>query len=231
MKLSEIEEYLLVSAGQHLVGASLQDLEFSHAQVWLLVQRSLKEYEKYVPVEVTTTIGSVNDHTFTTRIPLYVTGVIPTLLPHFSGQAPVASAPYNIAFEYVKPTLFFSLAIIGNITIDAAYRYTYKLLDEVGNYTTDTGLKYDSAGVTTTTVGTMVDVDIPEIDFSSTSFLDLVEGRFLISLARSRRAFTIADMPITTDADVLVTEGQTLLDETLNDLGETNSSWFLAVRP
>lgn len=60
------------------------------------------------------------------------------------------------------------------------------------------------------------------VDVDDDLFVDLVTALFLISIGRSRRAFTVEDIPISTDATDLVSEGQSLYDTVVNRLMETS---------
>jgi len=59
-------------------------------------------------------------------------------------------------------------------------------------------------------------------------FFKLLAGKFLMGLARSRRAFILNDVPITTDADTLYSEGQAMEEKAEEDLSEKVGKWYLA---
>ena len=72
--------------------------------------------------------------------------------------------------------------------------------------------------------------EIRTLDDSSYDFLNLVVAKFMLALGRSRRAFTISEIPFTSDAESLVSEGNQLLSEA-RDRIETTSNFHLAVIP
>lgn len=70
--------------------------------------------------------------------------------------------------------------------------------------------------------------NIPSIDHNEDLFLDLIQGMFLLGLGNSRRAFTLNDIPIISDAAELVSEGKDLVDKALEDLAEKQHKFYLA---
>ena len=56
-------------------------------------------------------------------------------------------------------------------------------------------------------------------------FLDLVVGYYLVSLGRRRRMVRFGDVSIDLDGDQLVSEGQNLIDTTIEALKEASSIW------
>jgi hypothetical protein len=60
--------------------------------------------------------------------------------------------------------------------------------------------------------------------------LQMLSGRFLKAVGLSRRAFTLTDMPVITDAAMLVQEGQTEYDEGYKALLASHP-WDMSIRP
>jgi hypothetical protein len=70
--------------------------------------------------------------------------------------------------------------------------------------------------------------DVKTLGDNDDEFIDLLVAKFLIAVGRSRRAFTLNDLPITTDAAELVSEGKELEDKAMQDLIDNKMKWYLA---
>ena len=118
--------------------------------------------------------------------------------------------PRMFRFEYVKPVIYFSEA--GKFDIIAHYNHQIiKTVDDNGN---------------------ILDVELVDIEDSSNYYvlLQLLSARFLMILARSRRAFSYTDLPLTTDAAQLFTEADQAYKDAFKLLTERHN-WSSAVRP
>ncbi len=74
--------------------------------------------------------------------------------------------------------------------------------------------------------GTFIDAELKYIDQGKDEiFIDMVLGKFLVILGRSRRAFTLANSPVNFDASELVAEGTELVKESRDRLYE-QSNWY-----
>ena len=60
--------------------------------------------------------------------------------------------------------------------------------------------------------------DVPTITTHDHVLFQLLQGMFLQGIGRSRRAFTLNDLPIVMDADTLASEGETLIDKAMENL-------------
>ena len=60
--------------------------------------------------------------------------------------------------------------------------------------------------------------EVKTIDGYDNVFFKILQGMFLQGLGRSRRAFTMNDLPILMDADQMASEGQSILEEAKEDL-------------
>lgn len=52
------------------------------------------------------------------------------------------------------------------------------------------------------------------------AFIKLLQGKFLLGLGKSRRAFTLNDLPILMDASEIVSEGKEMVEEAENEIQE-----------
>lgn len=59
-------------------------------------------------------------------------------------------------------------------------------------------------------------------------FFNLLVGRFLMTVGKSRRAFTIDEIPINTDASEMISEGKEMYDAAIEEIRE-NSSFQVAI--
>jgi hypothetical protein len=59
-------------------------------------------------------------------------------------------------------------------------------------------------------------------------FFKILTGYFMVGLGRSRKAFTLNELPIVTDAADLVSEGTALITDGQLALQETSSKFYLA---
>lgn len=77
--------------------------------------------------------------------------------------------------------------------------------------------------------GVLIDAELHYInDGKDKILMDLIVGKFLISLGRSRRAFTLNNSPINFDASELVAEGQELVNQATQEL-YNQSNWYDAL--
>lgn len=110
---------------------------------------------------------------------------------------------------YEKPKLYYSE--VGPYDITAQYRYQ-KILVYGDSNDTDR----------------LTDVNIVGIEDNDNYYvlLQILLGRWLQIIGRSRRAFTYVDLPITTDARDLVDEGTKIYDDSMKLLTERHDWWL-----
>lgn len=238
MKLTEIIDLTLVDSGQFVVGG-LNELCLDKDKFWLMVQTVLVTYERHRPYQWNETINVSKSHTFTevveddsldekswvrTKVvPEWVSEVLPVgvgnvvnnqfIINQTIAQAGGATGPQvqparqpaQWLWKYDKPTLY--IPYTGRVDILCVAKY-------IRNATYATG-------------GDLKDVDIVGLEHDR-MFMDMVTGKFMQAIGRSRRAFTLDDLPVTSDSDSLVTEGKDLYDQAYEKLEERNS-WALAI--
>lgn len=213
MTLTEIVDYLLVQSGQYI----LKDFDktlLSYKQLWRLIEPELLRYGKYRPVVKTFNMYLPStSYTFLTDIPDWISNVRPIEGSRSSIQSVFASnvtsnlnIPRQFVWKYEKPRLFCQYEGLFDIT---------------GMYLYSTVIENDDSGE-------IYDVVINNLDFSHTSFLDLIHGKFLMTIGKSRRAFTINELPITMDGDTLASEGESLYNDAKEGLYE-RSYWWKAI--
>ena len=67
---------------------------------------------------------------------------------------------------------------------------------------------------------------VPTIDANDTIFFDHLQGLFLQGIGKSRRAFTLNDLPISMDASDIASEGKEMERQALEDL-ENHQDFYL----
>jgi len=68
---------------------------------------------------------------------------------------------------------------------------------------------------------------VPTISVDDTIFFQILQGMFLSSIGRSRRAFTLQDLPIAMDAAEIAAEGQDIVEKAMEDI-EDHQKFYLA---
>lgn len=219
MTLEEIFERALVSSGQFLLSSDC--IEMQPERFLSLVKLALSTYNKYSPNEVHLfkNLQGNRQYTFTDEnteegipdyisdcIPMRVSGTRPFFLRDDVQQNPQLDCKKEFPFVYRKPTL----TVMVNADYDILAVYKHKITSEVVEGKTIYELK------------TISDDD--------ETFLDLVTARFLKGLGRSRRAFTLTDLPITADAADLVSEGESMEERVMETLKENEMKFWLAWR-
>jgi len=220
--LSEIEEILLMESGEYLL-QDISNLTLTPAKVWILVKRVLKQYNTKRPFVYRHNITiSGKKYTYHDDVgygpPDWISSVVPVtsynvmgiyeaLSGRTVGEMSTLEIPRGFAWHYENPYLW--VGEEGIMDVKEVHDHQYELTS-------------DSTGVVT-------DVTISTINQRDDYlFFDLLLARFLIMLGRSRRAFTLQELPIEMDASDLVSEGQELWRDTLEKL-EENDKWWLAL--
>jgi hypothetical protein len=232
MTLDDLIDYVMTESGEFIIG-DIETTLIDRHRFHLIVKRALSLYGKYRPLTERTTIlvsGTADlSHGGANRPPEWVSRVIPigsggtnsatnqsaasfiygsVGMGRYSNIYPT-EPPRNIPWEYNKPTL--SIGGGSEDMYDVTAHYNYELIDIV---------KDDQNKVQTAVVA--------GISFNDELFFDLIVGYFLIALGRSRRAFTLNDLPVTMDGGELVSEGDEKV-RTTRELLQEQSSWQLAI--
>lgn len=199
--LDNIIDTLLLESGQYI--SDLSPTLLIKEKVELMIERELGLYSRYLPTKVITRMRLYNGKIFS--IP--EDGFIPTaisdirtdrLIPNGYTVAMVPGSVHNYYWRYDKPILYLRYP-------DQEYIVHY-IADHV----------YDKVNKTISTINI------------HDRFITMLVGRFLMTVGRSRRAFTVADIPITSDASEMISEGKELYETTLQEV-RTNSAFNLAI--
>lgn len=210
MTLVEIIDDILFRSGQFIVGEIEASL-INRNMFWAMTKRVLAYYEKHKPISSDLLIDITTDaYTFSSDIPWFISNISYNAAntdyydhPIFARQR--TTFVDRSYWRYNAPTLYTTLR--GQFIITANYKYEYTETFDSGN------------------LANIINVDIPCIDVSHDKFLDLVLADFLIGLGRSRRAFTLNDLPVLNDGSELASEGKELKESTKESLGIMNK-WY-----
>jgi len=253
--LSELFDVIVVRSGQFILPND--DIELNQTRFLRLVRVALGKYSNHCPVDLTfpLQLNATRNFTFNSTfipkgesfewgIPEFISSVTPTALAgspayslsfndlygsqfahgrdmfnqgnmapdpnfHIPGQKQVSSEQLEkLSFPWVyrKPKLY--IPVSSDVEVVAVYRHP---IVEVDPTDADSG-----------------NFDLPTISYSDEEFIDLLQGMFLRGLGQSRRAFTMDDLPITSDASEIASEGQALEEAAMERIENVKAKFYLA---
>lgn len=235
MLLSELANIVLLESGQFILG-DMSSVRIDTPKFWALTKRWLAYYGKYklhtsdfnLQVNMSHTFPLTQTDPITPGLrlaPQWISKAIPVGIGSSGGGANIYAlvsygasygalysdglpsySPMRSIYKYEKPTLYVEQSGLYDIT--AHYDRQYNLvLDRSGD---------------------IEEVDMTDITEADNKFIDLVVAASLIAIGRSRRAFTLSDLPVQNDSSEMVSDGQQLLQDTKEGLSET-SDWHLSI--
>jgi hypothetical protein len=216
MTLNDLFEKVLIRSGQFQYPS--ERIELNAEPFKKLVESCLGVYNGYVPVakHVFKSINGSRQYKFTEEtdgeipewvsniVPVRIAGVVPYYFREYDRPKGSVDVKQEYPFEYRKPII--TVPVSADYDIYCVYNHKLTPVDDS-----------DSK-----------EWEILTIDDQAHEFLDLVTARFLIGLGRSRRAFTISDVPIIADSADLVSEGKDMEEKTMEDLYDRQSRFYLA---
>ena len=225
MYLDELFNRALIESGQFLIDD--HEIELHVDRFCIIVKSSLATYNRYVPYvkRFNKSLETDRFYTFTESDPVGIPDWISDIVPiRVFGQNPFlfnliranaspllpspmneyAECKHSFYHKYQKPTLY--VGVSGIYDLEGVYNH--KLEEELD----ENKKKFK--------VTTITDND--------DLFFDLLAARMMKALGRSRRAFTLQDLPIEIDASELVSDGKDLEQETLERLSERDHKFQLA---
>lgn len=206
MDIKDIFERTLLKSGQYVLSRGKVDINIDSFR--LLVEDCLEVYNRYSPADkiynkeiyyprqhdwtltIDAEFGRVPDWIASANPMRYGGGSIGGILlreAQLNGQTELID-PIMSPWRYDKPILTVSHS--ARYEIRAVYNHVVKVEDPGG-------------------LGKKV-YTLPTISLKDQALLDLIRAQFLQGVGRSRRAFTISDLPITMDADQIVSDGNDL---------------------
>lgn len=219
MTLQELFDLILLRSGEFLVPIDKVELDIHKFR--LLVSNALGWYSKYVPKVEYLYINANNTNSrqyvfveeafplgvpdiISDVIPIRISGVVPYYLREYDRPRSNLDIKVEFPWLYRKPVL--TLPTNAEFDVKSAYYHRLK------NYGTNDQAQWEVRTITQ----------------EDQEFIDLLVGRFLISLGKSRRAFTIEALPIKVDAEELVSEGKELEENAKKEILENKHEWFLS---
>lgn len=212
MKLSELYDLVLLELGQHQVEDLIRE-EIPLDKFYLLAKSSIDYCTKYRPLQKTRVIY-INKTTYEfdpEYAPLTIDRVVSTYgetdllatteanMVRLNSHIPTLPQQY---WRYERPLLI--SGIQGLVSVRGYYNYEF-IKVHGGN-----------------------DWDIPDLTLDANSEFKMVQAKLLMTLGRSRRAFTMNEIPINTDASELYNEGQQLWESTKEAI-QIASKWYAVV--
>jgi len=226
LNIETIFEKILLQSGQFLLNANR--IEVDPDRFRYLVEDALAIYSKHSPHDehmyvamAATRVMSLNADTITSITgkdylgePDWISDVMPVRMhginPYhlFKNLDPswnndlVTKA--QLPFKYRKPLLYVSIS--AEWEVHAVWKHKV-----VETETERDGFSYT----------------VPTIDVNDVIFFRLLKGMFLQSIGKSRRAFTLNDLPIAMDAAEIAAEGQEIVEKAMEDI-ENHQKFYLA---
>ncbi len=216
MLIKDMFDRVLVNSGQFILPP--EKIELKIDPFLTLVRQVLGEYNQYSPVDYTYNIdiSSSRQYTFTAEsergIPQFISDLLPVRIMgvnpfYLSGmQDNRLSSSYleqkqELPFNYSKPVLTVSMSGIYAVT---SVHHHAVVGDSPETY------------------------EVKTINDQSDEFLNMLTGKFMVALGRSRSAFTLQSLEILTDAVDLISDGKELYTNAKQDLEENKSRFYLA---
>jgi len=225
----ETFDRVMIESGQFCLAPDKNELDLD--KFIILIRATLGTYNKYHPRAEKFNIDTAGESTFTFTdtsaaglgIPAWISDVIPirtynslnsSIFNNLSGGSNLINSSSNpwlqckqeAPWTYRCPILY--VPFNGEYDITAVYNHVVEET-ETGN-----GIEYN----------------LPTLSHESGVFFQLLTGKFLVSLAGSRRAFTHTNLEITTDADTLKIEGNEMILAAIENLHNNHNLFFLAWR-
>jgi len=189
----------------------------------VLVEDALAEYNKHKPIDKIYNLELVSPRQYNwdlhldpifNRSPDWISECTPMkygavsissfyMQNYYNQESQYLINPTEAPWDYTKPLL--TVPFSSRYKIIAVYNHTIEqVMDDQGLPTNDWEIK--------------------SISSKDTHLLKLIQAYFLQGIGRSRKAFTLNDLPIIMDADAIAAEGNELEEKTLEGL--RNSSKF-----
>lgn len=223
MLIREMFDHILLLSGQFTM--TVENIELKEDNFAALVRLALGEYNKFCPrlrkFNIVTSdkffkfVDGFTAQGETLGIPDWISDVKPVrilgIFPYYlnslspTGDTSRSSNNSNIdnktfyPWEWRSPNLY--LPITGTYDIEAIFKY---------RVTKNESDKWE----------------VKTLDFDNDKFFRLLTGHFLLSLGRNRRAFTLGDLPIQSDADTLASEGADTLQMAREAMADDSMFWL-----
>lgn len=226
MTLQEMFDYILVESGQFFI--PVENLEINRDRFMTLVKATLGVINGKYPHEkkfnlnfqsrsITFTADKLDTLGQKTGIPAGIADLVPVRIagvaPFFLRQHEAHNSHYlnektEYPWEYRKPILY--VPIQGLYDVHAWYDHLITEIETDNNQEPAEKKAYE----------------VLTINYDNIVFFKLLRAKFLRGTAGSRRAFTMQDIPLTTDADTLMSEAKVMEEEALKELDDKTKFWL-----
>lgn len=216
MTLSELIDVVMVNSGEYII-QTFDRTQLNKKKFWeSIVRPQLTKYAKYKPVTRKFNLyvpGTWYEFSYPEDVPVWISslaplyngGLVASLMAELTGESSLRTPITNL-WRYEAPKLFVMYG--GTYDTTAHYNYGFTATYNAGN--TD-----------------VVEVTIPDLGDDDTTFFDMVLGKFMIAVGRSRSAFTLNDLPITMDSADMISAGNDIYSTALEGLYD-NAIWYQA---
>lgn len=222
MKLDEIIDTVLIRSGQIIVD-NLDELNLTKKKFVTLIRNEIVKYSKYCPhterinIQVDGCCGTYYEFTKDSQpygIPRWISELVP-----ISGA--------NTTYELFTRKFFYSTyrnELRDPQTLIWRYDRPYLYITALGGY--DTVAHYDHPMIETRDdKNELTDFELPTIESDKDEiFIDLLTAQFMIVLGRSRRAYKVEGIPMSTDDNELISDGQAMYELAYQRMLD-NSAW------
>jgi len=234
MNLDDLIDYVMTESGEFIVG-DLETTQIDRHRFHLIAKRALALYGRYRPL--TKRLNLIIDRSVdlsldpSSDVPDWISRVVPV----GTGGTEEATGMSAAAFVYgnaLGNEGFHDTVYSRPKTRSMPWEYNAPVLSVYGPndlYDVTAHYRRDFADVERNTdTNKVIKANLPGISYDDDLFLEMCVGYFLIALGRSRRAFTLNDLPVTMDGDQLVSEGDEKL-RTVREMLQEQSSWHHAI--
>ena len=220
MDIRDIFDRILLRSGQFILRKSKVEVDVDSFRI--LVEDALAEFNGFSPIDKEYSIPMLGprqftfDETFDTslnRKPDWLSIVRPTNSHSGPYRRPMTG---NELINPIQAPWDYNLDS-GVLTVP--FNDTYKVVAVYDHVIVETD-DPDSPG--------NILYSVPSISYNDVEFFQILQGLFLQSIGKSRRSFTLNDLPITMDADTIAAEGVDMVEkavEAMADIQKIRLAW------
>lgn len=199
----DLIDLTLTETGQYLI--DLDTMMLDTPKVELMIQRELNWFSKYYPVRKRASLYLFDGKTFSKDSD----GEIPFNILSIQRQYGQSSTAYQMWGKprYRNPSFIYNDGKLSLNGESGVYDVEYSVYHTYNK---------DKKAIETLS--------------AESPFVNLFIAKFMISVGRSRKAFLLNDLPLSMDADSMVSEGQELYQSTKEYIMETSRYDYALVR-
>lgn len=227
MNIKEIFDRILLRSGQFIL--KKKNIEIDVDNFRILVEDALSEYSGFVPYVKSYRMNFNSNRSFKFtetfdgelgRAPDWIASANPISsfgsianvftpgFPRHPGQSVGTVGdlvePVQAPWDYNKHNKTLTVAYSAFYKVEAVYEHIVEKIADTQN-----------------------EYEVKTITYKDQPFFKILQGMFLMGVGRSRRAFTLSDLPILMDADTLVSDGQEILTQAMEEIKD-DQKIFLA---